>query len=1079
MTEKSPSTSSRFVIYKAGAGSGKTFTLVREFLKLALAGPERDIATRFRSILAITFTNKAANGMKDRILTSLADIAAHGAAAPMGQSLLDALNALPDYAARPLADADLRRMAQALFSVILHHYSDLSVLTIDSFVHRIVRTFAHDLGQPVNFEVQVDNTDLVRMVVDELMAQVGTDGAAPLTDTLVAFAQASMDSDQSYNLDERIAQMARQLFEEGADRHIASLADLSLADFRAYHDALSADMRAFADPLRDLGRQAAALVAGTGASKADVYSGGSYLNFFNKLADGDFGMPGSKVVKAMEDGKMASDKCPDGVRDALDALQPRLCALYSDAVARLEQGLADHNARRLLLQSVYSMSLLAELNRLLHTISHDNEVLPISEFNRLINNIVVVEDTPFIYERLGNRYRHFLIDEFQDTSVLQWHNLVPLVENGVSQGHESLVVGDAKQAIYRFRQGNVQQFIDLPRVEGLPRHGRVLAWPGVARSEVLQHNRRTFGSVIDFNNAFFSWAVRNRFAHNALVQRIFLGTGADGGLRPEGDEELRQLKHKPHPGRVELTFHPADGDDNRVYAHIAALIARLHDEEGYAYRDIFILARGNDRLAEIGEYLKAHGNPPQTSSESFTLRRSQAVMAVVAAMRCLLNQRDRAAALDLLSRLHSLGIVADDPEALFVGGARVDLEAALAAAGIDFRPPYLLSLDLYDMAELLVRDLRLADRDTLYVASLLNRVAAFTTRHGQSLSGFVEWFDQQPKLSAANSDQLDAVTLMTIHKSKGLERPVVIVPLFKRDNEAKSLHLWVDLPPALAARRGDDAPAALPEAYVTLPRKQAAASSFAPVDSAETLLEEADYLNLLYVAMTRPIEQLHLVCEEPPKRGEVDRGLPRLLMDFRDECHPRLGGDEPRPAAGGDEAPARRAVALSSIAYADWPSRVSFAAPDPDPARSLMASHLRFGLDLHDLMARVAAADELDAVLAAFFAARPMPDDERDRLAAAARALVAHPDVAPFFARGVKVLAERWILDGDTLRRPDRVVVMPDGSAAVLDYKSGSDNPQYHTQVAAYCDLLRRAGMARVDGFLLFTQPEVRLLRVV
>ena len=1061
-----------FVVCKAAAGSGKTFTLVLEYLKMALAGPREGLSYRFRSILAITFTNKAANEMKGRVMKELDCMATEGidiqAEKTFGAQLFAAMSQMDYYRRNPLSPADLQAMAAELQSAILHHYTDLSVFTIDSFMHRIVRTFAHDLGQPVSFEVMTDQQMLVDEAVAQLMSLVGTEGNDELTSLLQAFADSNMDDGYGYNVEVAIADLANLLFNEDISQRLKRLAGLSLADFRAIHRRYSAANRAAEQRLRSLGAEFLALVEPTGLAESDCFQASKgFLRYFKRLADGEMKEPNNYVVSSLTGGKLVSAKCDGALEARLEGLRPQMERLFERVQAFFERDFINYCTRRLILANLYSTALLGHLFRILGEYSHSNEVLHLSEFNRMINSVVEDEDNPapFIFERLGNRYRHFLIDEFQDTSIMQWHNLVPLVENGVSQGQESLVVGDAKQAIYRFRQGDVRQFVALPKVEGMRSHGRTLALPGNSCTVLRDANYRTDSAVVDFNNDFFAWLVRNQYADNQLAQDIYVGRNADGSPRDVEDEELRQRKDKADTGHVGVAFID-DNDRQSVFAEVKATIEMLVAERGYSHGDICILARSNRQLAQLSAWLTANSDIPQTSNQSFLVQSSDAAMAVVAALRWLHNRRDRVAATDLLQRLVNLGIVDAGLTAAMADESRPDLAEMLrsSGSGIELEPDSLASLGLYDCCEELVRRLRIDGIDIPYVASLLNAVAAFAARHQQQEGDFLQWFDEHPDLSAATSEGLDAVRLLTIHKAKGLEAPVIIC-MFLPQVE-KMPHMWVDVP----EEEGVDGPQ-LPTAYVQFVKDMP--TRFDAQREGEMQLARVDDLNVLYVALTRPREQLYIICQHSAT------GYAALLQQYLGEQLDADGrahfGEEgwfKTPAVGsGAERHNKTVVPLRKLSYSRWTSKVSIASPAERAVTPLLDDKQRFGIYAHELMASIVRADDVDAAVADFCTRYPLDENEIDTLRRMARATVNHPEAARFFASGNRVENEVSLVDGGQVGRPDRVV-FTDTATWVVDFKTGGPAPSHAVQVRNYCRSIADMGFPAVSGWLLYLHED-------
>ena len=1055
-----------FVICKAAAGSGKTFTLVREYLKMALAGPAEGIGTRFRGILAITFTNKAANEMKQRIMSELERMSAgiDPESRTMGAMLLGDLNAMPRYSKSPLSADQLQQLASRLQSAILHHYTDLSVFTIDSFMHRIVRTFAHDLGKPVSFEVLTDQQLLVDEVVGQLMSLAGTPGNEDLTQLLEAYADSNMDADRGYNVEGAIAELARLLFDEDIEHRLKRLSKLTFSDFRNIHNSYIAENRKVEAMMRKAGNDMLDLLRDTGVTPADCYQGEKgFLGYFTKLADGVIAEPNSYVVTSMTGGKLVSGKCPKPLAAELEDLRPDMEAIYARVEHLFEHDMRQYNTRCLILENLYSTALLGRLYSLLSEYSHSNEVIHLSEFNRMINSIVEDEDNPapFIFERLGDRYHHFLIDEFQDTSVMQWHNLVPLVENGLAHRSESLVVGDAKQAIYRFRQGDVRQFVRLPYVDGMRHHGQSLPMKGNYRLSLLDTNYRTASSVVAFNNDFFSWLVRNRFVDNPLAQEIYIGRNADGSLLGEGDEELRQRVAHDDEGYVGISF-VDDEDADAPYAEVLSIVKRMVDERGYSYGDIMILARDNRKLAKMSAYMALNGDIPQTSRQSFLLRSSDAAMAIVAALRVLHDRRDRVAAADLLQRLANIGVIESNHSARMAGDENFDLTLILREEGIDFRPDYLCVLDLYDCCEELVRQLRIDGIDLPYVGSLLNQAASFAARHRQQVGDFLEWLDEHDGLSAASSDQLDAVKLLTIHKAKGLEAPVVICLLLSQ-NERQPL-MWVDLPV-------DDKAAGpqLPTAYVQF--RKGMNTTLDEECGEEVRLSRVDDLNILYVALTRPREQLYLVAPRPKKSESYGRMLYDYLGDRLGKDGRAGFGDAECCKQGTKEQNAKQVVGLQRLSFANWTQKVSIASPAEKAATSLLDDNRRFGTYLHELMSGIEYAADVEAAVERFKRSHILSDTEEACFERLAKDVVSHPDMARFFAEGNIVANESTFVDGGRMERPDRVV-FNDKATWIVDFKTGTPVPHNEEQVRSYCRAIAAMGYPDVSGYLAYIDQD-------
>lgn len=1057
-----------FIICKAAAGSGKTFNLVKEYLKLAIAGDERGISTRFRGILAITFTNKAANEMKSRVMDSLGEIVEKGIGAQMGARLLEALNEMEYYRQRPMDENKLKELAAKLRSAILHRYSDLSVCTIDSFMHRVVRTFAHDLDQPVNFEVQIDQEDLKEKAVSQLISLVGTEGNEMLTEVFEKYAVSRMENEKGFDVTGSLTELAGQLFSEQTDDYLLKLKEYSLADFMEIYHRYSVDNCTYEQKMKNLGSEAMSLLAQAGmeAEMCD-YGKNGYYGYFKKLASGTIAPPSSRTQAVFEDpdysgARLCKSKKPQA---SADGIADKMLQIYREVKEMTGDALTDYNTRRLLLGNLFAMALLNQLNGQLHEYAKDNEIVHLSDFNKLINKVVNDSPTPFFYERLGNRYHHFLIDEFQDTSVMQWHNLVPLLDNGVSQGYESLIVGDGKQAIYRFRQGDVRQFVVLPKIDNLAQPAYALTDERNSRQVNLDVNYRTADAVVDFNNEFFSWLVRNRYADNKLASRIYLGSDADC---PAGKEELRQRHNEARTdrleGHVDISFLDEEGAEP-ICRRVQEIIENLVGECGYAYGDIMILGRTKRELAAVSAYLQEHSHIEQSSAESFYLRASHAVMAVIAALRCLHDSSDRPAAAELLFRLQVLGLLTDTPDEVFFDTETVDLHSLLQCFGLEYKPSYLLSMNLYDCCEELVRGLHLSEVDVAYLSSLLNKVAFFSLHHCQELSDFLEWFDAHPDLSVSTSEEIAAVRLMTIHKAKGLEAPVVICPFFNAGNRTSGI--WVD-----AGERFNPGGKSLPAAYVTL--SQSTSTRFDEDRDREAESSAVDDLNILYVAFTRPKEQLFVVCNKPNEKGVV-QNYARLLYDYaRDKTE--YGNPMVRQQAEKEDRSSKDTI--DGVSFGDWTKKLQIASPAEKAMTPLMEEKVRFGIYAHALFASIRHAGDVAEAVERLSGQEGISEEERQRLSELAQMVVAHPDSRRFFDPAYAVKNECDLTDGGRTGRPDRVVFTPD-ETWVVDFKTGLDlGEQHDRQVRMYCRAIADMGYPRVSGWLIYLTPDLRVRQV-
>lgn len=1097
-----------FVVCKAAAGSGKTFTLVQEYLKLAMTVDpsarnntrlfEHQLRTRFASILAITFTNKAADEMKTRIMDSLSQIAQFGtdpSSSDMGAPLLDLLNSQPTYATKPIDEEEFRWMAQTLHSAILHRYTDLAVSTIDSFMHRVVRTFAHDLDKPVDFEVMIDHEELIDQAVRGLVALIGTLGNEALTQLTQAYAASLMQQEESYNFEQALKDLAEQLFHENTAEYIATLSSIPLPDYLQIHAALTARIQGYEASVRAIGTRMIGHLTENGVTASDLpYANSGYYGYLAKVAQGEIVPVSKRTVTAFETGEFVTKNFDPARRDHVETTVAALTPDYEKLVgllgteAEIAAPYRDYYTHRQLRRNLFAMALLSKLQEQMALYIQQAGIVPISEFNKLISNIVEQEPAPFIYERLGSRYRHFLIDEFQDTSILQWHNLVPLLENGVASHHQSLVVGDGKQAIYRFREGDVAQFVDLPVVRGMQLHGAALSMPHNYSLIYRQTNYRTLPGIVDFNNHFFSWLIdQEPLCSIPLVQQIYRGTPTPDG-HPELWQDMPDDDEKG--GSVDIKF--VGKDEAEMYEAAMNIVNGLVSEQGYRFGDILILAPRKKQLSECAYYFtncEEHSfTIPVTSSESFFLARSHAVMAIVEALRLVHNPANRLAAAAMFEHLHALGLTNSlHPEA-FLAHEAIPVGKLLCdeMRGLNFVPERLVQLDLYDCCEELIRQLHLGDVDVPYVASLLGHVATFVAHGNLALVDFLQWFDQSAsadlgdashhQLSLPAPEEIDAVRLMTIHAAKGLEAPVVIT-LFKPLRE-KEYALWVDT--AQEPDFGTRPYANHPYSYITLGGKDP--TRFEEQRNDERNMRLVDDLNAFYVALTRPCEKLYIVCPKPtdsPTTGRLD--IPLMLKRFLDTGW-ELPQSNLRKKKSKKKSKASESVSIRTLNFDNWTRRLLIASPTEFTRTPSNAAQKERGNQLHAVMQLVRRPADLDKALANVVRQERLDDQVATALRHMAVQVLQSPLCADFFPTdpAVRILTESDLVDvvtGDVLR-PDRVVLYPDRTLLV-DYKTGIDMGDEHSlQVQKYCRALRAMQLPNVSGHLLYLAPQVHTRKV-
>lgn len=440
--------STPFHIYNASAGSGKTYTLVKEYLKVLFTS---NAYSPYKHILGITFTNKAVGEMKARIIEALKEFASETILDDpddMFTSLCDELD---------LSPKELQRKSYFILNSIVHNYAAFDISTIDKFTQKLIRTFAYDLSLSMNFDVELDTDGLLNEAVDRLIARAGTN--TDLTKVLVDFAIEKADDDKSWDISLDFYKIAKLLVRENDIPYLEKLKDRSLQDFNDFNRLLKEKIRATEKAIVEKAQNALDLISECGLEIHD-FTRGSLPKHFEKLNARYFDISFSSKWQSdlVEGNRLYPGRVTTDIAGIIDEIQPQLSAFFTASKTKV------FNSK--LLRNIYRNStLLSLLNSILmelEALKEEDNIVLISEFNSIISNEIKSQPAPFIYERIGERFHHYFIDEFQDTSVLQWQNLIPLLANSLSaENGSALLVGDAKQAIYRWRGGKPEQFIGL------------------------------------------------------------------------------------------------------------------------------------------------------------------------------------------------------------------------------------------------------------------------------------------------------------------------------------------------------------------------------------------------------------------------------------------------------------------------------------------------------------------------------------------------------------------------------------------------------------------------------------------
>lgn len=1047
-----------FTVYKSSAGSGKTYTLVREYLRLVLPDP-----SLFRNVLAITFTNKAANEMKERVLEGLKGLSSVKTPA---SSLMKQLSSETGMSEEMIS----AKASQAL-ELILHRYSDFAIGTIDSFSHRIVRTFARDFGLPVNFTVSLESDELRRTAIDLLLNKAGED--KHLTDLLVKFLETMTDEDKGWNIEDILFRFSAILEDEESLSHLEKLKTLTLEDFGKISGKLAAHCKALESRLMSPGIEAIRLIEQNGiAPESFYYNSSGFYGYMARIAKGNFTNLEVKryLRETLEEEKWTSKTALPSEKEKIAAISGQLLNFYEQFRLLYDTSFPHFVLLGLLRKTIYPLGVLNMIGNLLTEFKKQNSIVQIGEFNRHISKVIMNEPVPFIYERLGERFKHILIDEFQDTSKIQWGNLLPLIENSLGSGYFNLIVGDGKQAIYRWRNGDVGQFVSLPVLSGSNTNSMLKIRQNLLEDhyheESLKTNYRSRKNIIEFNNGFFSFLSDNFL--NGENKKVYQEVEQDSSLAPEG-------------GFVSLEL--LEGENASVYSenNLNRILEIVRDLESrnFQWKDIAILCRANNKAGEIARFLMMNGIKV-ISAESLLLNFSAEVRFLVNFIQLLSMPDDPHVRAEIILYLHQRGdINTEIHEILRKTSSAKSFYGLLKETGFEINIRKISMLPLYDICEELIRTFSLNRTPDPYIQFFLDAIIKFSKNNSSGISGFPEWWEQENRnISVVVPEGINAVHIMTIHKAKGLQFPVVIYPFANERKKYSRNFVWLDL-------NGTESEG-LPAAMVR-PEKRLADTVFKDVLEEEDIKSELDLLNLIYVAMTRPVGMLYVLSHTPPKENGA-MCVPALLQKYiqaigqwEEGTSVYTFGDPlfKEDSAGEDAKDANTDTVLRQFISGNWRKQIRIRSRAPlkwdmdDPLKNRTKGNL-----IHTILSKIKTKKDSDQALYDAVTSGLVPPEEETEIRDLILKIINDEAVAPFFADDLNVINEAEILQKDgQVARPDRVIIGKQ-LVAVMDYKTGKPGEDHEKQLRQYQSLLLELGYADVKKYLLYLDPEIKLVEI-
>lgn len=1043
-----------FSIYNASAGSGKTYTLSKEYIKILLNSPSNEA---YRKILAITFTNKAVEEMKSRIIFYLLEFS-------KDQTSDKATDLLKDIARETgVSIATIKDKSKVIIKSIIHNYTAFDISTIDRFTLKIIKSFSHELNIPIDFDISLETDLLMQEAIETVISKAGED--EELTKLLLDFSKNKTDDDKNWDITYDLLNASSLLTNEDNKYELKDFENKTIKDFVATKKIIVQQIENFKKEASVLAQEILSSI-NENRIAIESFSRKTFPNHILKIVEAT--LPISDINKFTEADQVQINKTAKD-KDIIESILPQL-------LHKLQLAYKEYQNIFLLEafnKNIYPLSLLNSINKEFRKIQTDQNILSISEFNEIINNEIQNQPAPFIYEKMGDRYRHFFIDEFQDTSVLQWKNLIPLVDNALSSEDNGvkgtlLLVGDPKQAIYRWRGGKAEQFIDLSKEEN----------PFSNKDKItinLETNYRSYSEVIDFNNSFFKY-ISSKLENPDYVD-LYLNNS-------------HQNKTNKNGGYVNVSFidlsdnsnSEEDEEDDKSAKYLKQTLATIDKvlQNGFQYKDIVLLTRTKANGVLLANYL-TENEIPILSSETLLIQNATEVKLIINVLKYINNKFDTDAKFNLL---YYVGKYLQTSEAIHeiiqqnLHVSEEQLKASLEKYNviIDFKACRKKSL--YEVVEIIVSAFIKQKANNSYVQYFLDLVLERHIKAQSSIADFIDYWERIGyKKSIPSPEGNNAIKIMTIHKSKGLEFAVVIYPFANDDySKGKKNQLWIPI---------ENENITFNKVLIDNKKDVLNYSEDASIIyQAKNQEEILDNINVLYVAFTRAVEQLYVISEiKINKDGSFPNTLSSNIIEYLqlqgnfDENQLEYKFGNPLKVSKSDELISN----LDEIQVVEnkiKTSAIKIAQKEAIMWGTIQAEAIEFGNTLHEILAYIKTVEDLPKAITISLEKGLINKAQVDIIQKVILSIVTHAELEKFFTNDAEIYNERSIIDDNkNTLIPDRISIV-NNKAYLLDYKTGIPKESHKQQIEKYETILEKMGYKVEEKVLVYLGENLKIIHL-
>ena len=1028
-----------FKIYNASAGTGKTFNLVKDYIVLLLKSENISL---YKNILAVTFTNKAVNEMKHRIISLLVNYT----------NCISIDPAFTDIIKREtgLDEKEIFTKSSKILKNLLKNYASFEISTIDKLTQKIVRGFTYELGIDSKYEIEIDQNEILEKAVDKLISKIEIDNT--YFSEIIDFSFEKTDDNKSWDITKDLQNISKLLLSENNYNQLDLIGELNSDDFKNSKKILKSSIYNLKKETTKLAEKALSLMKKNNLSE-DYFSRKTLPNHFKKISAENYErLYSNQLEENLNDGALHSSKASEQEILRINEIRKELSLIYKDC----KKNIYDLKLFGNILSNLSPLSILSLIKKELEEMKNDDNFIVISEFNKIINDEIKNQPAPFIYEKIGVKYSHFFIDEFQDTSKMQWENLRPLIENSLSSENSSLTIaGDPKQAIYSWRGGDVDEFIELIKNKSPFYCDKI--------NVELDINYRSSREIVNFNNKLFSY-IKNRYSKNSELNEIF-------------DFPIQKY-FKDSAGSVTIDFYDSDQTITLNEYYKEKVLYNINDaiDRNYSFSDICIIVRKKKEGKEIGDHLSKN-EIPIISSEVLNLSSSPSVNLIINLLEYSVSESNYSK-MKLYKSLFELNLIERAKEDFFIDILNIDFERIkkeLVINDFSLDLSILKNKSIYEAIEYIIDSFKLAESGNSYLQFLLDFANEYSNKNQTSFIEFLDHYkEKKDKLNIISPSEINAVEIITIHKSKGLEFPVVIYP-YANINIHNDLNpkAWIDFKNKIGFE--------IKSPLINI-NKDIEVIDEKLYNSYQKKLE-IDNINLLYVVLTRAKNELYILSEKDlDKKGNEKLNLfSGMFIGYLKEMG-IWNSSKNKYEVGEKSSLSTSKNQVKNIQQEKFVfnSRLK---------RNIITSnkHVKSWLQEYDsaqekgnifhlIMSEIYSVKDINLVLNKYYELGEISTNKKEKLKEIIYKITENKELKEFYNPKYKSFNEREIIEksGKSFK-PDRIVFLNDKEIILIDYKTGTKKSKYMNQLKDYEFRLHKIGINTIKKIIIYVSDDIEI----